>query len=127
MASRAYDQDWALVRVQPLLYRANSFEDPRSNNATVIEGYVKSSELCRGPVMVPSGLSGVRQGYLSAGISSLLIGESCFEARSIALDCILGQLIFKHSVLSFLSNSLQQHWEIPAHGLFEMVNYVVTF
>jgi hypothetical protein len=90
VVNTTYDQDWALVRVQPLLYRENSFEVPGSNIPMLVEGHVKTSELCHGPVMVLSSLSGVRQGYLSAGISSLIIGNSCFEVWSIALDGSLG-------------------------------------
>lgn len=77
--------------MQPLLYRENNFEVPGSNNVTLIEGCVKTSELCHGTVVVISSVSGVRQGYLSASISSLIIGESCFEIRSVAIDRMSGQ------------------------------------
>lgn len=40
-----------------------------------------------------SSFSGVLQGYLSAGNSSILIDGSCFEVGSIALDGMLGQLL----------------------------------
>jgi hypothetical protein len=103
---RTYDQDWALVRVQPLLYRENSFQVPGSNNMKFVEGHLKSSELCHGPVMVLSGVSGVRQGYLSTGISSLIIGKSCFDVWSIALDGLLGQLLSQDSMQNLSSLTL---------------------
>ena len=86
-----YDQDWAIVRVQPSLYKENCYFLPGSTQKTRIEGHLRSSDLHHGPVVIPSSLSGIRQGFLTASTGSVILGSSCFEVKSISLDGELGK------------------------------------
>ena len=85
------DQDWALIKVEPSLYKDNHFVMPNSGTETHIEGYFDESDLNKGPVVVLSSFSGIRSGYLSATKGHFMIGSSLFEIRSITLDSELSR------------------------------------
>lgn len=100
-----YDQDWALVRIQPLLYNPNTFQLPGSSTMTSIEGFVPNKQLAHGSVHVLSSISGVCEGYLSPGSAYWMFGQSYFEVRTIFLNTklstsFLNSFIYTTNLLS---------------------------
>lgn len=81
-----YDQDWALIRVQPPLHRANVFQIPGDSIETSIKGFIRNEELDHGSVHVISAISGVCEGYLSPSSAYWMFERSIFEVRTVLLS-----------------------------------------
>jgi hypothetical protein len=95
-----YDQDWALVRIQPSLHGMNLVQLPGSSDPAIIQGFLTNEELGHGTVHVLSAISGTCEGYLSPGSAYWMLGNSYFEVKTIFLDAGLSILPFRLSKIT---------------------------
>jgi hypothetical protein len=83
-------QDWALIRMNPIYHRPNMYTWFGSSRTTFIDGHLKISELTAGTVSICC-VNTVVRGILSGSDASMVIGNSFFTVRSIALEKPLGK------------------------------------
>lgn len=93
--------DWALIEISyPKLYLPNSFLAGSSSRLIQVSGHLKNDDLVAGKVSILSA-NGVVNGILNGSEASLMIGNSYFTVRSIALEMQLGKLL-KFSIYGLL-------------------------
>jgi hypothetical protein len=84
-------QDWALIRIlNPEFRLPNRFYALPSSSPIFINGHLKNGELKAGKVSVLS-VTGVVHGILNGSQTSMMMGQSYFTVRSIALERQLGE------------------------------------
>jgi hypothetical protein len=84
-------RDWALIEISdPKLYLPNSFLAGSSTRLIQVSGHLRNDNLVAGKVSILSA-NGVVNGILNGSEASLMIGNSYFTVRSIALEVQLGK------------------------------------
>lgn len=83
--------DWALIKISdPQFYLPNSFSASPGTRLIRVNGHLNNDSLTAGKVSIIS-VNGVVNGILNGNEASMMIGNSYFTVRSIALETQLGK------------------------------------
>jgi len=107
--------DWALIEISdPKLYLPNSFLEGLSTRLIQVNGHWKNDNLVAGKVSILSA-NGVVNGILNGSDASLMIGNSYFTVRSIALEVQLGKRPWVFN-LRFVDLANSSGWRLRIMG-----------
>ena len=88
-------EDWALVEIDHVGMRCNTFHVPGDKKPQRVTGYVKTADLTSCEVWVCAGVSGVQVGFMKRHPASVIMSKSLFAVRSISLERPLGKFCLK--------------------------------